>query len=259
MLKILLIEDEPLAMEQLAYMVNNWDQNCEIVGELESLEESKEWFNQNQYPDLILSDIQLSDGLSIDLFREGVPENCKIVFITAFDQYAIEAFKIHALDYLLKPIDQKELNTILEKVKQSKYLPHSIDYNALADIIKQKMNAKKKVFLIRFNNQLVEIGSDEIAFFSINKRLVLLYCFDGRKLPIDESLDQLESDLDKGTFFRANRKCIINHKAINKIKSYSNSKLLIETIPEFPEDEIIISKEKSPLFKNWILKRQQYL
>lgn len=258
MLKILLIEDEPLAMEQMVNMVHAWDQNCDIVGELESIEEAKNWFTKNNFPDLILSDIQLSDGLSLELFRIGVPENCKIVFITAFDQYAIEAFKIHALDYLLKPIDQKDLNIILDKVKQLKNPQHKIDYNALADSITQKMKAKKKVFLIRFNNQLIEIDSEEIAFFYISERLVLIYTFDGRKLPIDESLDQLETELDKGIFFRANRKCIINHKAIDKIKSYSASKLLIETVPIYPEDDIIISKEKSPLFKNWILKRQHY-
>lgn len=258
MLKILLIEDEPLAMEELEKLVLLWDQNIQIVGKVESLEESYAWFSKNEWPDIIISDIQLSDGLSLDLFSKGVPNHTKIVFTTAFDQYAIKAFKIQAQDYLLKPIDKNDFFAVLDKIKEQKVAHASIDYNALAELITQKMKAKNKVFLLRFNNQLVDINAREIAFFSIEDRLVLLYTFDGRKLPVDDSLDQLESELDSSTFFRANRKCIINHKAIEKIKSYSNSKLLIETKPAYPEGELIISKEKSPVFKSWLLQRDQY-
>jgi DNA-binding LytR/AlgR family response regulator len=258
MLKILLIEDEPLAMEQLEEMVLLWDKKCQIVGKVESLEESTSWFTKNEWPDIIISDIQLSDGLSLDLFSKGVPDQTKIVFTTAFDQYAIEAFKIQAQDYLLKPIDKNDLFSVLDKIKEQKLTPVSIDYHALADLITQKMKAKNKVFLIRFKNQLLDINSKDIAFITIENRLVLFYTFDGRKLPADDSLDQLENELDNSIFFRANRKCIINHKAINKIKSYSNSKLLIETKPTFPDDELIVSKEKSPVFKAWLIQRDQY-
>lgn len=257
MLKILLIEDEPLAMEQLENMVKQWDPSCEIVAYIDSVEEGQKWFSRNEWPDIIISDIQLSDGLSLELFKKGVPSECKIIFTTAFDQYAIEAFKIQAQDYLLKPIDVNDLFSVLKTVRDHKNLSNSIDYNVLAELVVQKMQVKNKVFLLRFNNQLIEIESSEIAFFYISERLVLLYTFDGRKLPIDESLDNLEQELNPNIFFRANRKCLINHKAINKIKSYSKSKLLIETIPHYPEDDVIISKEKSPIFKRWILERNQ--
>lgn len=258
MLKILLIEDEPLAMEQLESMVLNWDSNCKIVGRIEALEEGIHWFEENEWPDIIITDVQLSDGLSLELFKSGVPEHCKIIFATAYDQYAIDAFRIQAQDYLLKPIDENALIKILNKIRKNSITESNIDYHLLAELVSKKLQPRSKVFLIRFNNQLIDVDSDNIAFIYISDRSVLAQTFDKRKLPMDESLDQIEQQLDPAVFFRANRKCIINHKAIKKIKSYSSSKLLLETDPEFPEDEIIISKEKSPLFKAWLLDRKNY-
>lgn len=256
MLKVLLIEDEPLAIEQLESMVLAWDDKCEIVGRIESLEEGLEWFTANDWPDIILTDVQLSDGLSLDLFKQGVPDTCKIVFATAYDKYAIDAFRLQAQDYLLKPIDENSLFNVLNKIKDQASKENKIDYTILADLVAQKLKPKHKVFLIRFNNQIIDVQSEDIAFFYIKDRQVLIYTFDDRKLPIDEPLDNLELELDPNFFFRANRKCIVNYKAINKIKSYSNAKLLLETGPSFPDEDIIISKEKSPVFKNWLKSRK---
>jgi DNA-binding LytR/AlgR family response regulator len=256
MLKVLLIEDEPLAIEQLEIMVLQWDSTCKIVGRIESLEEGILWFENHSWPDIIISDIQLSDGLSLDLFKEGVPDTCKIIFTTAYDQYAIDAFKIQAQDYLLKPIDEKAFTSVLEKVKNMRLQEPHIDYALLSDLVAKKLQPKNKVFLIRFNNQLIDIPSTKVAFFFISNRQVLACTFDERKLPLDESLDQIEQELDPNTFFRANRKCIINYHAIRKMKSYSNSKLLLESEPRFPEDDIIISKEKGPIFKSWLSNRK---
>mgnify|MGYP001111162585 CR=1 FL=1 len=118
MLKVLLIEDEPLAIEQLESMVLKWDPSCEITGRIESLEEGFKWIENNEWPDVIISDVQLSDGLSLELFKHGIPEHCKIIFATAYDQYAIDAFRIQAQDYLLKPIDQKALFKVLDKLRK---------------------------------------------------------------------------------------------------------------------------------------------
>lgn len=256
MLKVLLIEDEPIAIEHLESMVLEWDQECEIVGRIDSVEEGNAWFASNDWPDIILSDVQLSDGLSLDLFKDGVPAICKIIFITAYDQYAIDAFRLQAQDYLLKPIDQNDLFTVLNRVKTESKKESSIDYSVLAELVAQKLQPKNKVFLIRFNNQLIDVQSDNIAFFYIRNRQVLLYTFDDRRLPVDESLDNIEKELDPDLFFRANRKCIINYRAINKIKSFSSSKFLIETGPTFPDEDIIISKEKGPIFKSWLTNRK---
>ena len=256
MLKIVLIEDEPLALEQLSELVKQWDNNASIEGCIDSLEDGFNYFQSNDWPDIIVSDIQLSDGLSLDLFKKGVPNHCKIIFTTAYDQYAIDAFKIHAQDYLLKPIDSTSLFNALDKVKLDLKNIQSIDYTILAEMVAQKLKVKSKTFLLRFNNQLIEIDSNEIAFFHLHDRLNLIHTFDGRKLPIDDSLDKLEKEVNSSDFFRANRKCLINHKAIDKIKSYSTSKLLLECKPPFPDGEVVISKEKSPLFKKWLLERK---
>lgn len=258
MLKILLIEDEPLAMDQLVYLVNKWKPAHEIIGQIESLEEGQRWLKKNDWPDVIISDVQLGDGLSIHLFKDGVPESCKIIFATAFDQYAIDAFRLQAQDYLLKPIEENQLHTVLDKIKDQSNPSDKIDYNELANVVVNKIRSQNKVYLIRFNNQLVELNSNQIAYIYIEDRSVLAMTFDSRKLPMDKSLDQLEEELDENQFFRANRGCILNHKAIDKIKSYSSSKLLIETQPSFIESEIIISKEKSPVFKNWLSQRKDF-
>ena len=201
MLKILLIEDEPLAMEQLENMVLKWNSNCEIVGRIESLEEGILWFEVNEWPDVILTDVQLSDGLSLELFKFGVPEHCKIIFATAYDQYAIDAFRIQAQDYLLKPIDETALIKILDKINKSSLSESKIDYQLLAELVSKKLQPRSKVFLIRFNNQLIDIDSANIAFIYISDRIVLVQTFDKRKLPIDESLDQIEQQLDPSVFF----------------------------------------------------------
>ena len=244
-------------MNQLETMVESWKSEAEILGKIESVEEGKIWLSENNWPDLIISDIQLSDGLSINIFKEGVPETCKIVFATAYDQYAIDAFHLQAQDYLLKPIDEEKFHKVLDKASRSKPTV-SIDYNELAEMVVKKMHTKNHVYLIRFNNQLIELNSKNIAFLYIEDRSVLAQTFDGRKLPMDGSLDQIEEELDSNEFFRANRACIVNHKAIDKIKSYSSSKLLLITQPQYKDDDIIISKEKSPVFKKWLSNRKNF-
>lgn len=257
MLRILLIEDEPLAMNQLVSMINSWNSETEIVGKIESVVEGKKWIKENPWPDLIISDVQLSDGLSINIFKSGVPNTCKIVFATAFDQYAIDAFRLQAQDYLLKPIEEAQFHKVLSKINASQPSVQ-IDYNELAEMVVKKMQRQHHVYLIRFNNQLIELNSKNIAFLYIEDRNVMAQTFNGQKLPMDGSLDQYEKELDSNIFFRANRSCIINHKAISKIKSYSNSKLLLISDPPHKEEDIIISKEKSPIFKQWLSERKSF-
>ena len=258
MMKLVLIEDEPLAMEQLRSMIQKWDGEFEIQSELESLEEARTWFSGNDWPDLILSDIQLSDGLSLQLFKDGVPSHCKIVFITAFDQYAIDAFKLQAQDYLLKPIEIKDLHDVLDRNQSRNKSAENIDYELLASRVIEKLQGKKKTYLIRFKQQLIEIPSDDIALIFVEDRSIMCKTFEGRKLPMDLSIEQFDNELDPDQFFRANRSCIINHKAISSIKSYSHSKLLIETDPEYPQGDLVISKEKTPLFKKWLATRKDF-
>lgn len=250
-MKILIIEDEPLAIEQLENIISGWKEKSEIVGIIDSVEGGINWFKENEIPDLILSDVQLSDGISIAIFKR-VNKNLPIVFITAFDQYAIDAFKFNAIDYLLKPIDATKLHHLLDKVYTDKQDFLKIDYQKLADMVLNKMKPAEKRFLIKFSGQLVNLSSNDVACFFTHKKMVMVMTSTGKKMPIDESLEQLEKELDKQQFFRVNRGIIVNKESIDKMVTYSRSRIKVFLKPVFNED-IIVSRERTPLFKEWLL------
>ena len=251
-MKILLIEDEPLAIEQLENIIMSWKGDTEIVGRIDSTESGLRWFKENETPDLILSDVQLSDGISIEIFKK-VNKNLPIVFITAYDHYAIDAFKFNAIDYLLKPIDAKKLRMVLDKVESQNQVFEKIDYQKLADLVLNKMKPSEKRFLIKFSGQLINLSSIDVAYFYTYQKMVMVMTSAGKKMPIDESLEQLEKELNKSQFFRVNRGIIINEKAIDKMVAYSRSRVKLILQPNFEED-VIVSRERTASFKNWLLK-----
>lgn len=251
-MKILLIEDEPLAMEQLENIISNWNGESEIIGRIDSIESGICWFDENKTPDLILSDVQLSDGISFDIFK-NIKKQLHIVFITAYDHYAIDAFKHNAIDYLLKPIDSNKLCAVLDKIESQNQVFSKIDYHKLADLVLNKMKPIVKRFLIKFSGQLIKLSSNEVAYFYTYQKMIMVMTTDARKMPVDESLEQLENELNKDQFFRVNRGIIINEKAIDKMISYSRSRVKLILKPNFNED-VIVSREKTPLFKKWLLK-----
>ena len=251
-MKILIIEDEPLAIEQLETIVSDWDVKTEIVGIIDSVETGISWFRENEVPDLILSDVQLSDGISIEIFKH-IDKELPIVFITAYDHYAIDAFKFNAIDYLLKPVDAKKLHQILDEVDADAQPFLKIDYQKLADMVLNKMQSVEKRFLIKFSGQLINLLSRDVACFYTRKKMVMVMTTAGKKMPVDEPLEKLEKELDSKKFFRVNRGIIINEDAIEKMITYSRSRIKLILKPMFEED-IIVSREKTPLFKDWLLK-----
>jgi DNA-binding LytR/AlgR family response regulator len=253
-MKILIIEDEPLAIEQLENIILGWNKSTEIVGVIDSVEGGIKWFEENEVPDLILSDVQLSDGISIEIFKK-INKELPLVFITAFDHYAIDAFKYNAIDYLLKPIDAKKLHHVLDKVFEKNKTFGTIDYQKLADLVLNKMKPAEKRFLIKFSGQLINLSSNDVVCFYTHKKMVMVLTSSGKKIPIDESLEQLEKDLDNKRFFRVNRGVIINANSIKKMVMYSRSRIKLMIEPMLAED-IIVSREKTPLFKNWLLNIQ---
>lgn len=253
-LTVLLIEDEPLAMAQLERLILK-DERFSIVGKLDSVSDLKDWFDAHSEPHLILSDIQLSDGNSIQWFAE-MGKDLPVVFITAYDQYAIDAFKLQAIDYLLKPIDDDKLTVILDKLYQEKSGPQNIDYEKLAEMVFQKMHPRQKHFLIKFAGQLINLKAKEIAYFFIDEKLTMCMTFKGKKYPIDEPLDQLDKALSSTAFFRINRAMIVNEKSIEKMIAYSRSRIKLKLNPEFFED-VIVSRDKTPIFKEWLISRDQ--
>ncbi|MEC4114886.1 LytR/AlgR family response regulator transcription factor [Myroides pelagicus] len=251
-INIVIIEDEKPAarslerkLEKLGYTSN---------AKLTSVEEAIEWFGSNKEPDLIFLDIQLSDGLSFEIF-EQVKINSSIIFTTAYDEYALRAFKLNSIDYLLKPIQQDELNAAVEKYVQNKQA--FFGFNEQLSMFTQFMSNNtveyKERFAVKIGTQIkIILVADIMCFYSENKASYIK-TYDNRNYLIDYTLEEVERLLCPNTFFRINRKFITALSAIEEIHTYSNSRLKINLI-DFQDDELIVSREKVNDFKKWIEK-----
>ncbi len=250
-MNIVIIEDEKPAARLLQRKVEKL--GLQITTLLHSVEESILWFQNNQHPDLIFLDIQLSDGLSFEIF-ENININSAVIFTTAYDEYALRAFKLNSIDYLLKPIDEEELESAVNKFKtRNNNAPNlSLDFETIKKMLVNPIDRTfKKRFTIKIGQQLKMINIDEIeCFFSENKG-TYIHTFDNRNYLFDATLEQLEAELDPQDFFRVSRKFIIPMKGIKEIQLHSNSRLKV-ILPTYKEDEVIVSREKVADFKNWI-------
>jgi two-component system, LytTR family, response regulator LytT len=251
-MKIVIIEDEFAAANQLKFLLNQLNIKYEILAVIETVKEGIKWFTTNESPDLIFSDIQLADGISFEIY-EQVSINVPIIFTTAFDEYAIRAFKLNSIDYILKPIDADSLNFAVEKFNNQSL----VKQETLNELIKQQAFSQKnyrKSFLVRYRDKLLPIKSSEFAYFFIENGLVFGQLFDGRKYILDFKLEDLENQLDPQDFARANRQFILSRESITEIEPYINSRVLVKTKPASPY-EAIISKEKVTAFKKWFEER----
>ncbi len=251
MMKIIIIEDEKPSARRLQRMLS--EINIEAQAMLHSVEESVKWFQNNEHPDLILLDIQLSDGLSFEIF-EQVEVNSAIIFTTAYDEYALKAFKLNSIDYLLKPIDTEELESAIDKFKISQPEPFNLQVD-LEQIKKLLVNpldkTYKKRFTIKIGQHLKIISVDDIECFYSENKGTYIFTSDNRNYLIDSSLEQLDASLEPVKFFRVNRKFYVNIRAIKDIISYTNSRLKV-VLNTFSDHEIIVSREKVKDFKNWL-------
>ena len=251
----LIIEDEKPAARLLQRKLEKLDIAVETM--LHSVEESVHWFTNNQHPDLIFLDIQLSDGLSFEIF-EKVNIQSAIIFTTAYDEYALKAFKLNSIDYLLKPIDEDDLEIAVTKFKNRIPKADSGNQNLQLDFeqIRQMLSnpfekSYKKRFTVKIGQHLKVITTDEIeCFFSENKG-TYIHTFDNRNYLIDSTLEILEQELDMKDFFRVSRKFIVPLTAIKEIQVYTNSRLKV-ILPSYKEDEVIVSREKVQDFKAWL-------
>ncbi|MBK0369193.1 LytR/AlgR family response regulator transcription factor [Flavobacterium agrisoli] len=253
-MNVLIIEDEKPAARLLQRKLEKL--NVSVTQLLHSVEESVTWFSQNPQPDLIFLDIQLSDGLSFEIF-EKVSIQSAIIFTTAYDEYALKAFKLNSIDYLLKPIDEEELEeAILKYKKWQPITPISHSYAADFEVIKKLLfnpfeKPFKERFTIKIGSQLKVISISEIeCFFSENKG-TYIHTFDNRNYLLDATLEMVEQELNPKEFFRISRKFIVSLKAIKEITMYSNSRLKI-LLPTYKAEEVIVSREKVSDFKTWI-------
>ena len=251
-MKIFLIEDEPAAMQRLKQLMLEANADIEICGEADSVETALHWLQNNAMPDAIFTDVQLADGTCFDLFARFDP-TCPVVFITAFNHYAIEAFKVNAQDYLLKPLKAEELQRAISKLnKHISPILSKLDYTKLAQAIIEEENKFDKRYLIRYGEQVRTISSDDIAYIYTISKAVFAVLHSAKEYPLDKTMDTLEKELDPKKFFRINRQFIINIKSIGNMHVVSKSRVQLELVPPFKQDDVIVSTEKSPLFKEWL-------
>ncbi len=248
-MKVVIVEDEQLAAEKLQGLIRNAAPDCEVIQILESVEEAVNWFSANLAPDLVFMDIQLDDGTSFEIFEE-ISIDAPIIFTTAFDQYALRAFKVNSVDYLLKPIDKDELARALVKFK--KIYNEKGDFEAkVSKVIEQLSQKYKTRFFIRVGTRFQSIPANRIGAFFVEERSTFLKTLEGKTYDLDYSLDQLQTLVDPEQFYRVNRNFLININCINDIVSYSTNRLKLRLIVGF-EEGIIVSRDKVSDFKHWM-------
>jgi DNA-binding LytR/AlgR family response regulator len=248
-MKIVIIEDERPAANRLEKLLEVHFSGAEFISELDTVKKSIAWFENNNSPDLIFCDIQLADGISFEIF-EKVKVATPIIFTTAYDQYAIKAFQVNAIDYLLKPIDPEDLTRAIAKFNNQQIKP-AIDLDTLKSLISQNPQSFKSRFLVKFGEKIQSISTNEIAFFFSEERVTFLQTEEGKKYVLDATLEQVEFQVDPSKFFRINRKYLCSFTSISDIFTYSNSRLKIK-LHNCQDDDILISREKTADFKSWL-------
>jgi DNA-binding LytR/AlgR family response regulator len=250
-MNVIIIEDEKPAARRLSRLLE--ELNVEVSVMLHSVEEAINWFKNNAHPDLIFLDIQLSDGLSFEIFDE-VEVKSAIIFTTAFDEYALQAFKLNSIDYLLKPIDDEDLEVAVKKYKSLKPEPQklALDFEDIKKLLVNPIEREyKKRFTVRVGQHLKIINADEVECFYSENKGTYAATSDGRNYLLDTTLENLEGELEPKIFFRVSRKFYININHIKDIISYTNSRLQIK-VNHFSEQDIIVSRERVRDFKLWL-------
>ncbi len=251
MINILIIEDEEPAANRLKKMVTELEPDINVLENIVSISSAIEWFKQNPSPDLIFSDIQLSDGLSFEIFK-NIEVQCPVIFITAYDEYAIDAFKVNSIDYLLKPIKKDDLQIALQKFKKlSGNISPALDMSKMLEVFTAPKTDYKTRFIVRYGEHIKTIKIEEVAYFYTEDKINFLTTNEARRYTIDYNLDNLESILDPKIFFRINRQFIISIHAIGEMFTYSKSRVLIKLNPPC-KHETIVSTERSGDFKLWL-------
>ena len=253
-MNIVIIEDETQTARDIAATLSVIRPAYRVLANLDSIEQAVDWFTQHISPDLVISDIHLGDGLAFSIFKK-IDLRCPIIFCTAYNEYAMQAFATNGIDYILKPVTDKALERSLLKVEtmiQSLAPRYNIDHleKLILDMYKRSEKFKTS-FLVSFRNQLIPIQTDEVALFKIETDSTVLYTRQGQKYSIAKSLDALESQLDPSNFRRANRQYIVSFQAVSQIEYYDERKLRVK-LKGFPTEEIVVSKQKATEFIHWM-------
>lgn len=247
-----MLEDEEPAAKRLQKLLKELNEPVEILAVIDSISTAKEWLQKNPQPDLMLVDIHLADGISLELFKQ-VELNCPIIFTTAYDEYALKAFKLNSIDYLLKPIKKDELQAAIEKFKKQKAKEQpALNMSQLMEAVTHSNIEKyRDRFVIRYGEHIKTIETKDAAYFYTEARANFLVTTDTKRYVVDFNLDQLESMLDPTKFFRINRQFIISLQSIDEMTAWTKARVLIKLKPP-TKIETIVSTERSPDFKKWL-------
>ncbi|HMX36152.1 MAG TPA: LytTR family DNA-binding domain-containing protein [Ferruginibacter sp.] len=255
-MKILIIEDEELAVKKLHKMLIGIDDSIEVIANLDSIESSVEWLENNETPDLIMMDIELLDGQSFEIFNR-VKVKSPVIFTTSYDEYALKAFKVNSVDYLLKPIQREDLAAALNKYRQMFAAPAasqpSINMDMLVKELQQKLQPKeyRKRFLVKNVQKLVSVETDDIAYFYSDGRLNFFKTTDNKKYVVDYTMDELDGMLDPDKYFRISRSFFVSIDSVDQINDYFGNRLIL-TLKPAVDKEALVSREKVTDFKKWL-------
>ncbi len=246
-----IVEDESIASRRLANLIEELAPEIEITAQITSVESGVSWFKNNPQPDLIFLDIQLNDGYGFDII-DSLEDHPPIIFTTAYNEYAIRGFKYNGLDYLLKPIDKKDLENALTKYRKNNInSSKSLNEDKFEHIKGLFTKEYKRRFMIKIGNQFNTFDVDSIAYFKSHEGSIFLHSHSGKHYPIEYTIDQLEDILNPVHFFRINRKFMVSVHAVTEIHSYFNSRLLLKLKP-MDDEQIIVSRERTSNFKKWL-------
>jgi len=248
-MRALIIEDEKPAADKLKKAIQKTGLGIEIIAQLDSVQSAVQWLRTQEQPELVFMDIELSDGLCFQIF-ETVSVPCPIIFTTAYDEYWQEAFELNSIDYLLKPVKQEKLEAALKKYDTLRQYFAS-NFQQLIQANQTNLPAYKKRFLVKRGADYISVKTEDIAYFYATHKLVCMVNKKAEKFILDISLSDIEKQIDPVSFYRINRKYLVNMTSIKRIKSYPKSKLEVEVDPPV-NDEIIISQENVAAFKDWM-------
>jgi len=250
-MKILILEDEEQALRRLQKIISKVIQDAVVAGTSTSVEEAVNWLQHNPMPDLIFMDIQLSDGTSFQVFNK-VKISCPVIFTTAYENYALEAFKVNSVDYLLKPIDETDVEKAIDKLKllQSSN-PFGIDYADILKTIQLPLKKYKDRFIIKIGDIIKSLRMADIAYFYTEHKSNFVCTNEGKRFPLDLNLDQIEQVINPKDFFRINRQFIIGHHAIEEMKAYTRSRIIVKLNPPSRLDTIV-AVDRAIEFRKWL-------
>jgi DNA-binding LytR/AlgR family response regulator len=251
-MKVLIIEDEPLAAQRLETLISDIQPGAQVIGKLDSVKKSVQWLKNNSIPDLVLMDIQLADGISFQIF-EQCDVNAPVIFTTAYDEYALKAFKVNSIDYILKPVDKSDLVSALRKLASLKGLQPSQAQlmQSITQAMEMLTRKYKERFVIKVGEHLKTLEAKNVLYFFSQEKATFCHTTDNRNHVLDYTLEQLETLVDPASYFRVNRKYLVRGDSIQDIISYTNSRLRL-ILRDSADSDIIVARERVQEFRFWL-------